>query len=67
MGACKRIAGDLFELRFSKLGGGIRIYLGIEARDIIILLGGGNKGGQDKDIRRVKSYWHEYKSAHDEE
>jgi putative addiction module killer protein len=47
-------------------GSGYRVYFGENGNDIFILLCGGNKGSQDKDIQRAKAYWQEYLS-HDED
>lgn len=42
-------------------GPGYRIYLAKEGAKIIILLGGGTKKGQQKDIKRAIDLWQEYK------
>ena len=47
------------ELRFRNW---IRIYYGEEKQTIIILLLGGNKGSQQKDIELAKQYWKEHKN-----
>lgn len=56
----KRLAQNLYELKFHKLGGGIRLYYGIDNDEIIILLCGGNKRSQIKDIKLAKKYWESY-------
>ncbi len=57
-GDCKRIKGEqgLFELRM-QLGSGYRVYFGKKKRTLIILLCGGDKGSQKRDISRAKKYW----------
>ena len=43
-------------------GPGYRIYFGREGDDIIVLLGGGTKKRQGKDIVRAQALWTEYKT-----
>ena len=43
-------------------GPGLRIYLGKDGDDLVILLGGGTKRRQQADIERAKTLWSEYKS-----
>lgn len=59
-GVSKRLSNNLFELKFRNLGGGIRIYYGIIDDSIILLLCGGNKGSQEKDIKMAYKYWNDY-------
>lgn len=42
-------------------GPGYRIYLAKDGLRIIVLLGGGTKKGQQKDIERVIALWEDYK------
>lgn len=52
-----RSLGDgVFELRIHK-GPGIRVYYGILNQEVVILLGGGKKGTQKKDITKAKKLW----------
>ncbi len=51
-GDCKQLSSNLYELRFF-FGGGIRIYYTIRNNQMIILLAGGNKSTQPKDIERA--------------
>jgi len=44
-------------------GPGYRIYLAREGDAIIILLGGGTKRGQQRDIDRALALWAQYKAA----
>ena len=42
-------------------GPGYRVYIGKDGDRLIILLGGGTKKGQQRDIDKVESIWKEYK------
>lgn len=42
-------------------GPGIRIYFAKDGLNIILLLAGGDKSGQQKDIEVAISRWHDYK------
>ncbi len=44
-------------------GAGYRIYYGKEGNHIVILLIGGNKETQARDIEKAKRYWHDYTEA----
>lgn len=41
-------------------GSGYRVYFGERGNDLIILLCGGDKSSQNKDIEKAKKYWQEY-------
>jgi putative addiction module killer protein len=53
LGDCKAIGKDLFELRCF-FGGGIRLYFTIRQQHIVLLLAGGNKSSQDRDIEKAR-------------
>ena len=42
-------------------GPGYRVYFGLQQRTWVILLCGGDKNRQDKDIQSAKNYWNDYK------
>jgi putative addiction module killer protein len=42
-------------------GAGWRIYLAKDGLEIIVLLGGGSKKGQQRDIDRALALWDDYK------
>ena len=44
-------------------GPGYRIYFGKDGQELIILLGGGSKKNQSKDIKLAKRHWLFYKQA----
>ena len=60
-GDCKALKGGISELRFS-FGPGYRIYFGEDEKAIIVLLCGGDKSSQSKDIAIAKKYWQEYQN-----
>ena len=41
-------------------GPGYRVYIGKDGESLIILLGGGTKKGQQKDVERAVAMWKEY-------
>jgi putative addiction module killer protein len=63
-GDCKAIQGvrGLHELRIH-LGPGYRIYFGKEKDEVVIILCGGIKKTQNRDITKAKEYWAAYKKG----
>ena len=49
------ICRGIYELRIH-FGAGLRIYYGISS-DVVILLGGGTKRGQQRDIIKARRLW----------
>jgi len=58
-GDCKKINSDVYELRFF-FGSGYRIYFGKDGDRIVVLLCGGDKASQKKDIQKAEQLWREY-------
>lgn len=56
----KPIKGAFQEIRID-WGPGYRVYVGKDGNTLIILLGGGTKQRQHKDIDRAAILWEEYK------
>jgi putative addiction module killer protein len=56
----KGIGEGVFECRID-FGPGYRIYFGKDGDTLVILLGGGTKKRQQKDIVSAKILWKEYK------
>jgi len=52
-GDFKSISTNLFELRFF-FGGGLRIYYTIRENQVVLLLVGGDKSSQQRDIEKAK-------------
>jgi len=59
LGDHKSVGGGVMELRFD-FGPGYRVYFGKDGATLILLLTGGDKGNQRKDIKRAQALWSEY-------
>jgi putative addiction module killer protein len=60
-GDCKALGNGIAELRIY-YGPGIRIYYSKIGGKIVLLLCGGDKSSQTKDINKAKGYLKEYQS-----
>ena len=60
-GDCKRLSDGVYELRMF-FGPGYRVYFGQDGNTVVVLLTGGDKRNQAKDIETAKKYWKEYQS-----
>jgi putative addiction module killer protein len=58
----KSVGSGVEELRID-FGPGYRVYYGREGQLVVILLCGGSKGTQARDIQRSQKYWKEYLDA----
>jgi len=63
LGDYNTVNDGVFELRFD-FGPGYRVYFGFgkNKKQLIILLAGGSKRHQSKDIKKAKEYWHNHLS-----
>ena len=59
-GDCRTLSGGIFELRLH-FGPGYRIYYGRLGNEIVVLLIGGDKSNQVRDIQKAQQYWEDYK------
>ena len=62
----KRVGGGVSEYRID-FGPGYRVYFGKDGDTLIILVGGGTKKRQRKDIEAAQGLWREYKQRKREE
>ncbi len=60
-GDFRSVGAGVHELRIP-VGAGIRVYFGRHDGSIVILLCGGDKRSQVRDIRRAQLYWQDYRS-----
>ena len=58
-GDSRGVGGGVSELRLH-LGPGYRVYYGRRGDALVILLCGGDKGTQARDIQRAQAYWTDY-------
>jgi putative addiction module killer protein len=62
LGDAKSVGGGVMEARFM-FGPGYRLYFGVHQQQVILLLTGGDKGTQKRDIERARRYWREFLEA----
>lgn len=58
-GDCKSVGDGVFELRYF-FGSGYRVYFGRDGDKLVLILCGGDKSTQEKDIKKAKEYWRIY-------
>lgn len=66
LGDHRFLEGTLGELKID-YGPGYRVYFGIDGKEIILLLHGGTKKGQQQDINTAKERWERYLSRKQKE
>lgn len=54
-GDCEPVGEGVSELRLF-FGSGYRVYFGEQGKQIVVLLCGGDKGSQSKDVDQAKTY-----------
>ena len=55
----KNVGAGVWELRIDK-GPGLRVYFGQRGKQLVILVGGGDKSTQKRDIRRAQQLWQQF-------
>ncbi len=60
LSSAKSVGAGVSEYRVN-FGPGYRVYFGKDGDTLIILLGGGTKKRQQKDIEAAQGHWREYK------
>ena len=59
-GDYRSVGSGVFELRL-QFAAGYRIYFGEVDDTVVLVLCGGDKSSQTRDITRAKTYWSQYK------
>jgi len=62
----KGVGAGVFEYRID-FGPGYRVYFGKDGETLVILLGGGTKKSQDRDIATAYARWKDYKNRKSQE
>ena len=60
MGDCRSVGGGVLELRVD-YGRGYRVYFGRHGTGLVLLLIGGDKRTQQRDIEHAQNYWQNWK------
>jgi putative addiction module killer protein len=55
----KALKEGVFEIKI-KRGPGYRVYFGLEKKNLVLLIAGGDKTTQFKDIEKAKRLWRQY-------
>lgn len=62
-GSCRDVGNGVSELKVD-VGPGYRVYVAHHGEKLVILLCGGNKSTQAKDIELARKYWADWKRRH---
>jgi putative addiction module killer protein len=63
LGNAREVGEGVHELKID-FGPGYRVYFANIGRTIIILLSGGDKSTQKRDIKKAKTYWADFQRRH---
>jgi putative addiction module killer protein len=61
-GTYRYLVEGIFEPKF-KIGPGYRVYFGLQQGSVVLLLAGGDKSSQKRDIKKATALWKEYLKA----
>jgi len=59
-GLCESVGTEIRELKYM-FGAGYRVYFAEDDGSIVVLLIGGDKSTQKRDIKKAHEYWDDYK------
>lgn len=59
-GNSRNLGGRLWELKID-FGPGLRIYFGEDGDTVVVILCGGDKSTQSRDIEKARTLWREYR------
>jgi putative addiction module killer protein len=62
-GTCRSVGSGVTEMKID-VGPGYRVYIAHHGEKLVILLCGGDKSTQPKDIELAKNYWLDWKRRH---
>lgn len=62
-GKCDPVGLGVMELKIN-FGPGYRVYFGQLGTTVVVLLSGGDKDSQPRDIKRAHEYWNDYRSRY---
>jgi len=60
LGDCESVGEGVVELRVH-VGAGYRVYCGRHGKMLVVLLCGGDKSSQERDIKSAKTLWADWK------
>jgi len=60
LGKNRSVGEGVYELKIH-YGPGYRVYYGLKQKTVVLLLLGGDKSSQKKDIAQARVYWQDYK------
>ncbi len=64
LGDCSSVGGGVLEMRLF-YGPGYRVYFGLQGANVVVLLYGGTKSTQQRDIRQAKAFWANYRKRNE--
>jgi putative addiction module killer protein len=60
LGKNRSVGEGIYELKI-EYGPGYRVYYGLDKKTVVLLLLGGDKSSQKKDIDQARTYWEDHK------